>query len=1640
MADGTVDNLNIQISANASQAEKALDSLADTLLKLNKRFGSLNTSGLGSFSKNIGKVTGALKQISSVDFNETGINKTINALKRLMSASGKINVSDNLKKIADSIKTLSDIPDVSSGVNRFVASLARLSNSGSKSLVAASAIPKLTSALRSSVISFQQLSGVSDSVSKFVSSIAQLASAGSKTSETASGLGNLSKSVIEFFTSMKDAPKVSDNTIRMVQAMADLASSGSRVGTAVHGISSAMGSLSNVASKVQGTLSKAFSKIKSSIAGLGKSTKDVNTFRLSLSNLLQTAIGFQAGQGIVSFVKQAFNLGSAITEVENVVDVAFGSMSQVAYDFAENATEQFGLSELAAKQYAGTMMSIMNSSGVAKDAASEMSTTLAGLAGDLASFYNTSTDIAWQRIVSGIAGEIEPLRRWGINMSVANMQAYALSQGITKSWQSMTQAEQVMLRYNYLMSVTSAQSGDFARTSGTWANQIRLLTLNFQQLSATLGQGLIAAILPVIQALNALMAKLIQVAESFRNFVYALMGKKLSGSQQGIVDDSLSSSVADIGSAGETAAGGLDDATGAAQDLKKALSVLPFDQLNQLTDNTSSSGGGSGSGGSGGGVGGGIDFSDLANAFDELEKTEETPFNEWAERMRKAFLAEDWEKLGEEIAWGLNKGLKKIYDVLDWNKVGPPIIKFVDAFTTTLNSLIDSIDWDLLGRDFGRGLNIITRTANQFLEGMDFKNLGRKLSVGLRGAFDEIDWKSLGNMLGNGFMVAWDILGGFVEDMSRKDGAGITGWEELGTSIGEALNGVFERINFSDIAKTLTGGINGAFETLLSFTETFNWSEFTNNVKDGIATFLSDMNWKENGQALGKFISDLCAAIRDVMTIDTFYDIAHGIGTFLSQIPWGEILATAAEVIYEAIVGIWTGLGDTAAGKFIQAIIAFKIGTKLMPFVNNISKFFTGTTVTQKLSNAFQSLFSKSMKDGAAAAGSDSVTMNSTWSALGLSDGLMNLGLNIHAADTIGKIVDEFTGAAESSREFATAAQLANSALYEMAQSGGESEAQLRDLQSRIALKLQYDEYSNLDDVLSDIETGLEDAGVSSDKFKAALSSALNDPTMLDAAKQLGGSTKGLTEDYYNALTEYINGVSKEIETATSELGATLSEMGFTMTDGFIANLQAKAPEDQEAIMNTFQSIIDGTKIKASEISEIFKTMGITLPESVANSFTLMEPSVLAATVSLFDQVSQGQALKYDELVTAFYDLGIDITDTGLIKTLASQEPNVQQSALLLLAQLGNSVALSSDQLVYAFRSLGIGIANDGIIDTLANAEPSVQQQAIELLGQIQSAAQSERQPLIDEFNSLGVGTINEGLLSAFDSMDYDTKNQVLELLSQISGATTERRGEILAELENLGLDVGAGLIDSMDAKKRDISDEALELVNAFMDSLDGSEGFDSHSPSKKTETSGENAGQGLINGAISKKKLIKTAAETLSDTFLQPFDNLVNSMYSLGQNAISQYIAGFQSMYIPTPHMYVSSYRKYITGNSSFSIPNFSIDWYAVGGLFREATIAGIGEKGAEAVLPLTDRRAMGMIADSILNNASVGMDEEVLTNAVARGVAMAMMNNQGNNTPINVYATLYTEDNEVLARAVTKGQQSLDRRMNPTSKLATI
>lgn len=1030
MADNTIDTLDIQISSSTEKAVRALTNLSNKLTEVNSALSGVNTNGLRScvrelgklkeldigkmtsIADGIGKFSNSIKTMGEVDYKGSGLNAVINSINRLSQVDASGFDSGKLGEIIHQLSNLTEIPDVSTSVNRFVNSMARLANSGEYIANVSAELPGLGRNLKSIVESFTSVGDISEPVNRLVQSIAQLASSGNRIGQTSSQLGTLAKEVLSFFDVMKTAPKISENTIRMTEALAKLANAGGKVNSATNSISSAFSKLSSATSSLGNIVSKTSSIIGTGVKGiigwfqrLGNGSSGIKTASFNLGNLLKTAIGFKAIRGLANLGKSAIGFGSAITEIENVVDVSFGSMADEAYKFASTAKEQFGLSELAAKQYSGTMMAMMKSSGVAQDAASKMSISLAGLAGDIASFYNIDTDTAFQKIRSGISGEIEPLRQLGINLSVANMEAYALSRGITTSYNAMSQAEKVALRYNYLMSVTGDVQGDFARTSGTWANQVRLLTLNFQSLSAVIGQGLIAGILPAIQALNALMSKLMQAANAFRNFMYVLMGKKLKGSQSGVSD--IVSNLGGIETAGDDASSGLDDATSSAKKLKKALSVLPFDQLNQLTDNSDNSGTESKSLGSG--LGDLADsFAGIQDSLDEVLTVDETPINKWAAKIRKAFINKDWQGLGFTIADMINVGMQKIYEVINWNNVGPKITEFVNAFTTAFNSMVSGIDFDLMGRLLGAGINTAVNTLNLLLGdgGIDFSGIGAKLSQLLKGAIKEIDWTGLGNLIGNSFMASWKMLSGFVKDMSKKDGAGITGWGKLGTAIGKALNGAIKKIDMNTIADALSGLLNGAFESLKSFTETFNWDDLATKIRDGIAKFIKETNWKENGQALGDFISHLCTALKDSLTTDTFYEFGQGVGTFLGELPWGEILSTAADLILGGLSDAFNGLVDgikenhPLVGSLVdilgKAFIAVKIanitgistlvGSLVGHIASKIAEKKNAEMIAEKLADVLgdgTSGAKEAIKDLGDAAGSSSSKFGSLTKALG---------------------------------------------------------------------------------------------------------------------------------------------------------------------------------------------------------------------------------------------------------------------------------------------------------------------------------------------------------------------------------------------------------------------------------------------------------------------------------------------------------------------------------------------------------------------------------------------------------------------------------------------------------------------------------
>lgn len=470
------------------------------------------------------------------------------------------------------------------------------------------------------------------------------------------------------------------------------------------------------------------SGIKQANSQLSAFGKNANSSMSALSGGISGYIGkigkmlagaFAIGK-LIKFGKECVELGSNLSEVQNVVDVTFGSMSDQVNKFAQGALAQFGLSETAAKKYTSTMGAMLKSMGMTTGQALTMSETITGLSADMASFYNLDSDTAFEKIRAGISGETEPLKQLGINMSVANMQAYAMSQGITTAYSKMSQAEQTLLRYNYLLSVTSDAQGDFARTSNSWANQTRILAMQFDALKAEIGQGLIAALTPVVQGLNFLINKLRIAAGYFRSFMELIFGKQSSGGGSGVAEVvGDTTAIADsAGDASDSISGIGDSAKKAGDTAKKAAkgAVASFDELHQLTEKTDNGSGSNGSDGSGGANG----LENLGGAADvDLGKIEEgtskldSLFDGMLERLK-------------EIATLFNQGFKQGFETAD-----------IGAFKDALQSVKDGLkaifgDGDVLDA-FNNMVDSFALSFGKIIG--SFASIGVSLATNLIGGF-----------------------------------------------------------------------------------------------------------------------------------------------------------------------------------------------------------------------------------------------------------------------------------------------------------------------------------------------------------------------------------------------------------------------------------------------------------------------------------------------------------------------------------------------------------------------------------------------------------------------------------------------------------------------------------------------------------------------------------------------------------------------------------------------------------------------------------------------------------------------------------------------------------------------------------------
>lgn len=675
----------------------------------------------------------------------------------------------------------------------------------------------------------------------------------------------------------------------------------------------------------------------------------------SLKSIGKAAIAAFSVKAVVDFTKSCLELGSNLTEVQNVVDVTFGNLNTQVNEFAKNAIDQFGLGQTVTKKYVGTFGAMAKAFDFNNQAALEMSETLTGLVGDVASFYNLSSDEAFTKLKSVFTGETETLKDLGIVMTQTALDQYAMANGFGKTTSAMTEQEKTALRYQFVLDKLSLAQGDFARTSDSWANQTRVLSLRFDELKATLGQGFINLFTPIVQGINWVISKLQVLADAFKSFTEFITGNK-SDSSGGI--GSVASDITDVTTSADTAsdavAGIGSSAQKAAKDMK---SLASFDTAQVLQSSDSSSSGGSGASSAG------LDFGNSLTDTMEEANSQIDSFMNKASKLVDLFKQGFSEGLGDFDFSSLTNSIKGIKTNLIDIFTAPEVLNAANnwANTVALNlgkvaGSIASIGLTIADNLIG-GINLFLEQNKQSLQDhivrlFDISSRGNEISGGIAVAFSDIFSVFRGDtakqitadviaIFSEAFLGAIEAVGTLVNDLIYVITQPFIDNKDL---IKETIEGMLEPI--SSVLTTLKEGLQDTFSKISEVYNTYI-APAVENIKNGFSSILETVLtvWNENI----KPILDEWGAKFDTLwkehiqpMVNSFLEFVGKLINGISEI-WNTWLAPFINWIVETIVpilapifesigntigGVFGGIMDTLQGfwNFLSGIIDFIVG------------------------------------------------------------------------------------------------------------------------------------------------------------------------------------------------------------------------------------------------------------------------------------------------------------------------------------------------------------------------------------------------------------------------------------------------------------------------------------------------------------------------------------------------------------------------------------------------------------------------------------------------------------------------------------------------------------------------------------------
>lgn len=738
MAD--IDELQIKIKADSAKASNSIESLVNSMNRLRESI-SFDTAKLSNIASGIRSISDAATGFKGGKSSE--ITSMVRALNKFsgVDANSIHGISSAVRDLASGIASVKAVD--TSGLISMVSALSKIG--GKASTQATKNLPALSAQLQNFVRQMNKIGALNfdmTNMSNLVTSISRLGSVASGRAVT--NIPLLADNLKYLFETLSKAPNVSSNIIQMTQALGNLSN---RSGSAISGLNTSISSLSG------------------SFLGFKTSTGKALIGLKSFTRQILSSMGIYLGlYGAIRGIKNAIDISSALTEVQNVVDVTFGDMSKKVNDFAQDSIRQFGMSELTLKQTAsrfqamGTAMGI-DSSLIKKaneflnkqtdgyiglsDSMADVSLNLTKLTADMASLYNIDQDVVSQDLAAIFTGQTRPLRDYGLDLTQATLKEWAMKQGLDSDIASMSQAEKTMLRYQYVLANTQTAQGDFARTADSWANQIRILKQSFEQLGSVIGGALINAFKPFVKALNSVLLVVISFVTKVTNALGAIFGWKYEDSGAGLADS--------FSDAAESAGDVADNTGQAAKNIDKMnKGVRQFDELKLITTNDGSGkkgSGGSGGGGASGGASGG-----------KLVKTD-TIFKNYESDIKNL------KQLGKYISDALSKAMESI----NWDKIYSKARNFGKGLADFLNGLINPRLFGNVGKTIAGALNTAIYATLSFGQTFDWSNLGKSLAEGINKFFKTFDFKALAEDINTWVQGVYKTIKTMIENIKWSD-------------------------------------------------------------------------------------------------------------------------------------------------------------------------------------------------------------------------------------------------------------------------------------------------------------------------------------------------------------------------------------------------------------------------------------------------------------------------------------------------------------------------------------------------------------------------------------------------------------------------------------------------------------------------------------------------------------------------------------------------------------------------------------------------------------------------------------------------------------------------------------------------------